>query len=264
MAPRGKKSARRNRARKTRKTHRRHRGGAQTVSPAGVNDATMMGPSNQSVAQGQDYLRIHAGQHGGAAPYAGAPVGYTGVLDSSLRESARIQPLDESLSKIQGMSDQSGGARRKSYMNRVRNIMKKMKRFVTRRGKGSKRQGGGAKKGSKGKSYMNRFRNVVKRLKRFVTRKGSKRSKRQGGGAKKGSKGKSYMNRVRNVMKRLKRFVTRRGSRRMRGGNVAMVPANYGAPGTLLPASMESKAVAAMNPEWKLAADPQAFTPKMA
>ena len=212
------------------------------MSPAGVNDATMMGPSNQSVSQGQDYLRIHAGQHGGAAPYAGAPVGYTGVLDSSLREAARIQPLDESLSKIQGMSDQSGGARRKgkSYMNRVRNVMKRLKHFVTRKHKGSKRskrQGGGAKrKGSKGKSYMNRVRNVMKRLKHFITRKGRK-----------GSKGKK-----------------RGGSRRMRGGNVPMVPANYGAPGTLLPPSMESKAVAAMNPEWKLAGDPQAFTPKMA
>jgi hypothetical protein len=43
-----------------------------------------------------------------------------------------------------------------------------------------------------------------------------------------------------------------------------MVPANYGAPGTLLPASMESKAVSMMNPEWKLAADPQAFAPKLA
>jgi hypothetical protein len=195
-----------------------------------------MGPSNQSVAQGQDYLRIHAGQHGGAAPYAGAPVGYTGVLDSSLREAARIQPLDQSLSKIQGMSDQSGGGKkRKSYMNRVRNIMKRLKRFVTRKGKGSKRskrQGGGAKKGSKRKSYMNRVRNVVKRLKRFVTRRGRKGSKR--------------------------------GSRRMRGGNVPMVPANYGAPGTLLSPSMESKAVSMMNPEWKLAADPQAFAPKMA
>jgi hypothetical protein len=182
-----------------------------------------MGPSNQSVSQGQDYLRIHAAQHGGGAAYAGAPVGYTGVLDSSLREAARIQPLDESLSKIQGMSDQSGGGRRRG-----------------RRGsKRSKRQGGGAKrKGSKGKSYMNRVRNVMKRLKHFVTRKhkGSK-----------GSKGRK-----------------RGGSRRMRGGNVPMVPANYGAPGTLLPSSMESKAVAAMNPEWKLAADPQAFAPKLA
>jgi hypothetical protein len=173
----------------------------------------MMGPSNQSVSQGQDYLRIHAGQHGGAAPYAGAPVGYTGVLDSSLREAARIQPLDESLSKIQGMSDQSGGGRRKG-----------------RRGsKRSKRQGGGAK----GKSYMNRVRNVMKKIKHFVTRKGRKGNKRG-------------------------------GSRPMRGGNVPMVPANYGAPGTLLPPSMESKAVAAMNPEWKLAADPQAFAPKLA
>jgi len=216
MAPRGKKSSRRSskgrKSHKSRKTYRRHRGGAQTVSPAGVNDATMMGPSNQSVAQGQDYLRIHAGQHGGAAPYAGAPVGYTGVLDSSLREAARIQPLDQSLSKIQGMSDQSGGGRKK------------------------------------GKSYMNHVRNMVKRLKKMVSRKrgGSRRGTKRGGSRRGTKRGGS------------------RRMRRMRGGNVPMVPANYGAPGTLLPASMESKAVSMMNPEWKLAADPQAFAPKLA
>lgn len=82
--------------------------------------------SAQQLAQGGDYLALHKGQHGGSscgAPLmrggaavslaAAAPVGYTGMLDDSLRGVARIGPLDQSIGAIQGMRDQSGGARRK-------------------------------------------------------------------------------------------------------------------------------------------------------
>jgi hypothetical protein len=40
-------------------------------------------------------------------------VGYTGMLDDSLRGVARVSPLDQSIGAIQGMRDQSGGARRR-------------------------------------------------------------------------------------------------------------------------------------------------------
>ena len=124
-------------------SRRRYRGGgALVLSPAGVNDATMQVPSNQSVAQGQDYLRIHAGQHGGGAVYAGAPVGYTGVLDSSLREAARINPLDQSLSQVQGMSDQSGGARRRKGKKGTR----KGKKSGRKGRKGSRKQRRGTRR----------------------------------------------------------------------------------------------------------------------
>jgi hypothetical protein len=42
-----------------------------------------------------------------------ADVGYTGVLDSSLRGAARMDPLDQAYNEIVGMKDQGGGGRRR-------------------------------------------------------------------------------------------------------------------------------------------------------
>lgn len=99
----------------------RQRGGQ-----APVNNASMAPMSAQQLAQGGDYLALHKGQYGGSScgvPMqqggaavslaAAAPVGYTGMLDDSLRGVARVGPLDQSIGAIQGMRDQSGGARRK-------------------------------------------------------------------------------------------------------------------------------------------------------
>ncbi len=166
-------------------------------SPAAVNDNSMAAPSAQSLAQGADYERLHTGQHGGGAfsLAAAAPVGYTGMLDSSLRGAARVDPIDQAVDQIQGMSDQSGGGRRK-------------------------------RKGSR------------KSLRRRKGRKGSRKSLR----------------RRKSSRKSLRR-------RRQRGG-AALQPADYGAPGMLLGAADEAKALAGMNPEWKLAADPTSFAPR--
>ena len=51
---------------------------------------------------------------------------------------------------------------------------------------------------------------------------------------------------------------------KMRGGAAVSLAnaSDYGAPGMLLPASIETKAVNGMNPEWKLAADPTSFAPR--
>jgi hypothetical protein len=114
MVKRAKKSTRRNkRSRRVNRRSRRQRGGWQTISPADVNDSSMKGPSQLSGAQGTEYKEIHKGQYGGGAPLEGAPVGTTGLLDESLRATARISPLDQSVEAIQGMSDQSGGRRRR-------------------------------------------------------------------------------------------------------------------------------------------------------
>lgn len=115
--------------RKGKRASRRQRGGWKALSPASVSDSSMQGPSQLSTAQGKEYNALHEGQHGGA-PLEGAPVGTTGVLDDSLRATARVTPLDQSVASIQGMSDQSGGARRRSKRS------KRSKR-------GSRRQGGG-------------------------------------------------------------------------------------------------------------------------
>ena len=129
------------RHRKTRRVHRkgtrkatrrsRQRGGFIQLNPADINDSSMAGSSKVSMLQGQEYASVHAGQHGGQnsmAPMNGAPVtnnsilkqsggmadvGYTGMLDSSLRGAARMDPLDQSYNEIAGMKDQSGGRRRR-------------------------------------------------------------------------------------------------------------------------------------------------------
>ena len=108
-------------------------------APASVDDTSMNGPSRLSLAQGGDYAAIHAKQHGGMAP-----VGYTGVLDDSLRATARVAVLDESMGAIQGMSDQAGGGRRrkgkkakKAKKFTHKNIMAMLKKL-------NKRQRGGS------------------------------------------------------------------------------------------------------------------------
>ena len=208
----------------------RMRGGA-TLSPADINDSTMMGPSNQNLNQGKDYLAIHAGQHGGGGyQYVNqAPVGDQGLLDASLRGAARLLPLDASTAAASGMSDQAGGARR----GRTFNWKSLRKRF-------------GMGKGRKGKSMYNRFRKSVRNSYRKVSRafKGKSR-KGKGKGRKASRKG-------------------RKASRKQRGGAGYQYSnqADYASPGMLLSPAMEAKALGGMNPEWKLAADPASFAPK--
>ena len=190
----GPKASRRNRRlsrRASRRNRRAMRGGWVVLNPAALNDASMADAGKQNLAQGGEYKQLHAGQYGGGAPLLGAPVGETGVLDSSLRTAAMVGPLDRSLAAIQGMSDQSGGARRK--------------RKASRKGRKASRKG------------------------RKASRKGRKAS--------------------------------RKSRRNLRGG-AALHPADFGAPGTLLPADLQSKALATMNPEWKLAENPASFAPK--
>jgi hypothetical protein len=85
-------------------------GGAATVlSPMELTDTSMTSASRMSSAQGMDFAAKHVTQHGGMAP-----VGDTGMLDSSLRAAARIGGLDTSYAAVAGMKDQAGGKRRKS------------------------------------------------------------------------------------------------------------------------------------------------------
>ena len=179
--------------------------GGANMSPAGVNDNSMLEAGKMSLAQGRDYLSHHTAQHGGMAP-----VGYTGVLDDSLRATARVGVLDESMGAIQGMSDQSGGGKRRGMS---------MKRML---------------RGAKGMSLK-----LMKRMRKMMGLKGGKMMY----GGKRGKK----------------------GTRRMRGGFAyALSQAqDYSAPGMLLSPAGEARALAGMNPEWKLATDPSAFAPKL-
>jgi hypothetical protein len=168
-------------------SRRRMRGGAQVIAPASLGDTSMSASSRMNMGQGSDYLRLHQGQHGGAAVSlaAAAPMGYTGMLDDSLRSTARIGVLDQSMDAIQGMQD--GGARRKGINH---------------------------------KKIMAMLKKLNKKLSK---------------------------------------------TRKQRGGMpYALTQAqDYSTPGMLLSPSAEKAALGHMNPEWKLAADPGAFAPKM-
>jgi len=232
-------------SRKSKTMRRRQRGGA--LSPADINDSTMLGPSNQNLNQGKDYLALHAGQHGGAGyQYANqAPVGDQGLLDASLRGAARLLPLDASTAAASGMSDQAGGARK----GRVFNWKSLSKRF-------------GMGKARKGKSMYNRFRKSLRNSYRKVSRAFKAKSKK--------SKGKSMYNRFRKSLRNSYRKVSRafkaksKASRKMHGGAGYQYAnqADYASPGMLLSPGMEAKALGGMNPEWKFASDPSAFAPK--
>ena len=183
-------------SRKSRKGRKQHGGAAMTSlsNAAPLNDTSMEGPSKLSLAQGSDFAEIHKAQHGGAAVIlGGAPVGDQGMLDASLRSSARVGDLDASIAEAAKQNDlgQVGGARRH---------------------KGRKSRKSRKSKGRKGKS-----------------RKG------------------------------------RRGSRRMMYGGAmpSMAPSDYGSPGMLLSADQEARALGGMNPEWKLASNPNSFAPSM-
>ena len=190
---------------------------------APLTDTSMDGPSKMNLAQGTDYASIHKGQHGGMAP-----VGYTGMLDDSLRATARIGVLDESMQAIQGMSDQSGGF----HKGFTRRLKRGVKRGVT------KVKGMFKKLKSKlvgPKSYSRKFMNLFRKK-----RGGARRSRKMAA-----------------LLKNMRR--------KMRGGSAATLAGaqDYSAPGMLLSPADEARALGGMNPEWKLATDPTAFAPKM-
>jgi len=162
------------------------RGGAHTIAPASLSDSSMAGPGQMSLGQGANYLKLHMGQHGGAAVSlaSAAPMGHTGVLDNSLRDYARVGVLDQSLDAIKGMQD-GGGKKRRVNHKLIMAMLKKLNKKLTRR--------------------------------------------------------------------------------KQRGGMpYALTQAqDYSTPGMLLSPSAERAALGHMNPEWKLAADPTSFAPKM-
>jgi len=220
-----------NNSKKMRKSRGRSRFSRRCWSggAAPLTDTSMDGPSKMNLAQGTDYASIHKGQHGGMAP-----VGYTGMLDDSLRATARIGVLDESLQAIQGMSDQSGGFHKgftrklkrglKRGVTKVRGVLKKLKNKLIGP-----------------KSYSRKFMNIF-------------RKKR--GGARRSRNSKSH----RKIIALLKNL-----RRKMRGGSAVTLAGaqDYSAPGMLLSPADEARALGGMNPEWKLATDPTAFAPKM-
>ena len=148
-------------SRKSSRSSRRvnQRGGWVVLNPADINDTSMKSAGNQNLAQGGEYNKMHNAQHGGGV-LEGAPVGTTGMLDSSLRGAAHLDPLDKSTAAIQGMSDQSGGARR-------RNSRRMAYRRSSRKGRRASRRSS-----RKGRSASRKGRKSSRRASRRSSRKG--------------------------------------------------------------------------------------------
>ena len=130
------KRSRRNRMKSSRRSMR---GGS--MAPIEWDRSDMSSASAASLRQAQQYLDIHRGQHGGAAPYP------TAVTDSvyAAGPSARTGPLDTAMAQIQGMSDQTGGShngRKHSRRNKKKN--KNSRRRKMRGGSSCKMMRGGA------------------------------------------------------------------------------------------------------------------------
>lgn len=141
------KKSRRAHSKKSRKATRRrrtHRGGYSDPAPTQGNPMAQM--SQQNLAQGQQFAKIHAQQHGGGAldagPFPGSVVAPS-VLPEGLHASARVAPLDAAIRAVSGLKDQDGGARR-----RKRKGSKK-----SRKGTKKTRKGRKGRKGHRGGAY---------------------------------------------------------------------------------------------------------------
>jgi hypothetical protein len=128
-----------------RKSHRRsHRRTQRGGEPAPV-DYSNPGPMNLNLAQGQQFGKFHANQHGGVfsgGPYPGA-VTEPSVLPAGLIASAHLLPLNQAFDDIRGLRDdnQTGGRRKGRKSSKSRKSRKGRKgRKGSRKGrKGSRK-----------------------------------------------------------------------------------------------------------------------------
>ena len=73
------------------------------------------GGANEHLSQGAKFASLHTNQHGGSRELMGAPLDYTGVLDSSMRGAARLEGYDAHFAAARA---QSGGSRRRRRRQR--------------------------------------------------------------------------------------------------------------------------------------------------
>ena len=225
------RNSRKNRknSRRNRRNNRMYGGASLMLSPMGVNDSLAgSSPSQMNIAQGEQYGAFHAKQHGGMAAYPMSVV--DSLLPSNMAASARVTPLNNDINEVKGLRDpgqeaQMGGRRRMTRRN-----LRATRRIIRRDGR--------------------MLRRMVRRDRR-VMRRATRRDKRNSRRASRSASRKSKRN--------------NRG-RFMRGGAVQPaldLAASANAPGMLLDAGAEARAVRGMNPEWSLAPNPNSFAPRV-
>jgi hypothetical protein len=143
---RNRKSRRNNNMSMRRRRNNINMMGGEYSMPSPVGDDSLRGPSNMSLAQGQQFASFHANQHGGAlsgGPYPGV-VTEEALISPQMAVAARTAPLNAALNEIRGMSDQAGGRRRRRRGNTMRKGRKNRKntrknRKNTRKGRKNRR-----------------------------------------------------------------------------------------------------------------------------
>ena len=214
---------------RNRRNNRMYGGASLMLSPMGVNDSLAgSSPSQMNFAQGEQYGAFHAKQHGGMAAYPMSVV--DSLLPSDMAASARVTPLNNDINEVKGLRDpgqeaQMGGRRRMTRRN-----LRATRRIIRRNGRTLRRM-------------VRRDRRVMRRASRRNARNSRRASRRASRKSKRNSRG---------------RF--------MRGGAVQPaldLAASANAPGMLLDAGAEARAVRGMNPEWSLAPNPNSFAPRV-
>jgi hypothetical protein len=104
------------------------------------------GGANESLEQGQMFQKHHVNQHGGSRALEGAPLDYTGVLDSSLRAGARLEQYDAHFRDAQA---QSGGSRR----SRSRQNKSRQNKSRSNKSRRNRQRGGGVSPADANASY---------------------------------------------------------------------------------------------------------------
>ena len=220
--------SRKNRSnRKNRRTNRMYGGAAYTPAPMSIHESLAgSSPSQMNIAQGKQYDSFHMNQHGGMGPYPSSVV--DSLLPSDMAASARVTPLNTYINDVKGLRDpgqeaQMGGRRRMTRRN-----LRTARRMIRRNGRTLRRM-------------VRRDRRMMRR----ATRRNARNSRRASRKSKRNSHG---------------RFM------KMRGGAVQPaldLAASANAPGMLLDAGAEARAVRGMNPEWSLAPNPNSFAPRV-
>jgi len=214
---------------------------------------SMIGGDGEDLPQGQEYLEMHPAmrrQAGGAyTPLGGAPVvpGDQGLLEGGLREQARVDSIDASIAATKGMSDQSGGRRRRSRKNGASARRSRKNGASARR---SRKNGASARRSRKNGASARRRRNNGASARRrrnngngnvgyynnsapaYRRRRSRSRSRRNNGN---GNGNVGYYNNSAPAYRRSRRS-------KMRGGAASYAGAPYGQSSMLLQGSEAAKA----------------------
>jgi hypothetical protein len=97
------------------------------------------GGDGESLVQGREFQKYHVNQHGGYRDLVGAPLGYTGELDQSMRDAAGVTKYD---AHFRYAAAQSGGSRRRSQKNKSRRSQKNKSRSQKNKSRSRRQRGG--------------------------------------------------------------------------------------------------------------------------